>query len=254
MKPPAHITPNALVTQMTGLAYERRNAFAQGEVDAITLSVAEQRHVGTSIEDMKRIYNERTVLFNAERTHEAPKRKLILPPNFFTITYSEKTHLYCLPPALLPHLPADTVSTYSDCFYGELHEVQSVCYTIEKDGKDVDMNRNITYELRGLHEPLYTISEIDESKESVQWIPLAHEEQSLRIERQVVEEQAEDQTEQFFYNDRFEKFRDGLENADFYTDFVRMRENEATVCISSLLQCIRRGERVPPYDNIADYT
>lgn len=254
MKPPAHISPNALVTQMTGLAYERRHAFSQGEVDAVTLSVNEQRHVGTSVEDMKRIYNERTVSFSAERTREAPERKLILPPNFFTITYREKTHLACLPPALLPRLPADTVSTYSDCFYGELHEVQSVCYIIEKDGKDIDVNRDITYELRGLHEPLYTISEVDESKESVQWIPLAHEGRSLRIERQVPEEQAEDQTEQFFYNAGFEKFRDGLENADFYTDFVRMRENEATVCISALLQCIRRGSRIPGYDEIADYT
>lgn len=254
MKPSAHITPNALVTQMTALAYERRHAFAQGEIDAVSLSVNEQRHVGTSVEDMKRIYDERTVLFNAERTQEDTERKLILPPNFFTITYSEKTHLHHLPPALIHRLPTDTVSTYSDCFYGELLEIQSVRYTVEKDGRDIDMNRDITYELRGLHEALYTISEVDESKESVQWIPLAHEGQSLRIERQVLEEQVEDQTEQFFYNDGFEKFRDGLENADFYTDFVRMRENEATVCISALLQCIRRGSRIPRYDEIADYT
>jgi hypothetical protein len=254
MKPPAHITPNALVTQMTALAYERRYAFSQGEIDATTLCINEQRHVGTSVEDIKRIYDERTVSFTAERTQEDAERKLILPPNLFTITYSEKTHLSQLPPALTPHLPAETVSTYSDCFFGELHEVQSVRYTVEKDGRDIDMNRDITYELRGLHETLYTISEIDESKESVQWIPLAHDGQSLRVERRISEEQAEDQTEQFFYNDQFEKFRDGLTNADFYADFVRMRENEATVCISALLQCIRRGSRIPSYDEIADYT
>ena len=254
MKSPAHISPNTLVTQMTALAYERRHTFSQGEVDAVTLSVSEQQHVGTSVEDTQRIYDERSVIFNAERRQSTPSRRLILPPDFFTIKYSQKTHLPSLPPALIPHLPEETVHAYKNCFYGELHEIQSVLYTVEKDGDDIDINRDIMYGLHGTDGVLYDNNEIDESKESVQWVPVAHEQQSLRIERRIEEEQADDQTEQFFYDDRFEKFRDGLGNADFWMDLCRMREKEATVCISALLQCIRRGSRIPHYDEIADYT
>lgn len=252
MKINASISPNSLVTQMKAFAYERNYAFQTAQVDAALLTATEQIRVGQSVDDMKPIYDERGITLRAERTAGRGSGRLILPPDLFTMNYYEKTHLATLPMVLTPYLQPEVITSYQNCFYGELYERRGIVYTVEKDGDDIDISRDISYALHGTTEPLYEVSEIDESKDKVRWIPLAHEQRTLRVEQRIQEEQVDDQIDQLTYNARFEDFRDGIGNADFYAEFVGMRTSEAAICISALIGCLRHGSPIPAYDQLID--
>jgi hypothetical protein len=252
MKINASVSPNSLITQMTVFAYESSHAFQVGQVDAAKTIHAEEIRVGISLDATKSLYDERSIAFRAKRLTAPPDRHRIISPHLFIVKYFEKTHLPGLPEALAPHLSPETKDAYQNCFYGELHEIRGIEYKVEKDGDDIDISRNISYALHGTAGALYEIGEVDESDEKVQWIPLAHEQRSLRIEERIQEEQVDDQIEQLTFNAHFKNFRDGVGNADFYAELVDMRTKEAAICISALVHCLKRGSRIPAYDQLID--
>ena len=256
MNSPEHISPASLFAQMSSLAYERNEEFRRGAQDSCKLSIETEIDAeSTAIDNLGNIVpllNKKSVSFRAERTDAPVRRNKVPLPTAFDIVYADQVHLNSLPEAVAPHLGQDVLDEYIVCNPGDIQRIHGVTYRIENDGGDIDITRNVTYTLQGLYGPIYEIGEIDESPDSVQWVPVAHEQKSLRIERRVIPEQVEDQLEQLPYDATFDDFRDGLSNSSFYNELVALREQEATLCISALLRCLTHGRRIPRFDEILD--
>lgn len=249
-------TPDILFSQLLDFAYENDPDFRSGKSLA-SESIWRQKFAPTYPPELYELndtggdeeeeeadeeeYDAKSISFEAIRSFQSKKQL----PHRITIGFELMTQLWTLPPNLLPHLSEEIKEQYHATKPGDLHSLQSVEYVVRNDDGDIDITRNLGYILRDhVENVLYAACEIDESNPH-EFIPLAHEQTTLRIPLVVAEEQHPDMVDQLLYDEQFSDLFDGVASMEFYETLVEGRDSEATLCILSLMKRLKTRESIP---------
>lgn len=246
-----HTSPASLFDQLTTFSYEQDPEFARGDSDVMRIKRATQNAASyLTSEDGETtlpLYDEKKILFRAERPQEEKKSKRPNLPISFIIQQEIITQLPCIPGSLIEQLKDDLEDCYDTLESGDFNTLQYVHYSVtreEDDITDISIDRNIGYILRDYDDTLYETSELIGQPEP-QYVPIAHDQQTLRVFSPIKQDAVEDRIEQVSYNALFEEIFDGVSNMKFYDEFVKTRDAEATIGILGLVNCLQKRRALP---------
>jgi hypothetical protein len=245
------IPPVSLFNQLTAFSYEQDPEFARGDSDTMRVKRATQNTASYLTSDDGEmtfpLYDEKKILFRAERSSQEDTSKRPNLPISFIIRQEIITQLHCLPGTLVEQLKDELEDCYDTPESGDFNTLQYVHYSVtrdEDDTTDISIDRNIGYILRDYDDILYETSELIGQPEP-QYVPIAHDQQTLRVFSPIKQDAVEDRIEQVSYNALFEEIFDGVSNMKFYNEYVKTRDADATIGIIGLVNCIQKRRALP---------
>ena len=241
-----------LFNKLTAFAYAQDPDFARGESDVMhverstKIAAAFLKNVDSSQQVPR--YNEKKILFRAEREPSEEDMRDPSDPIGFLVQQEITTQLPGVPKALRSHLAEALDGCYDTPDSGDFNTVLFAHYSVMKeDDNSVKIDRNIGYELRDYEHTIYEVSELVGQPEP-EIVPLAHRQRTLRVYPPIQQEAASDRIEQMTYNILFENLLDRTSNMQLFQELARAREADATVAILGLVTCLRQRETLP--DNL----
>jgi hypothetical protein len=244
-----HPSPSSLFNQLTSFSYAHDPDFALGASDAMQIerstqvSTASLRDNDTGEEIP--LYDEKKILFRAERDHTEEDFRDPSQPSTFAIQQEIITQLPGIPGTLREQLGYEAQDGGDWFESSDFNKVQYVHYGVKReDDGEITIDRNIGYMLRDYENILYETSEII-GQPAPEYIPIAHRQQTLRVFSPIKQEAAEDEIEQVSYNAIFDEIFDGVSNMRFFHELVQTREADATISILGLVECLKRRWVVP---------
>lgn len=237
----------ALVRHLTLAAYTMDADFRHGYSHA-TEHIKSSKYLRGLIdpgdETVQPIYDQQSIYFSAERDFTIEPSKKITQPKSFTVRYDMETQIEELPPALRNYLKPDDIELYDSVEFGDLNTLQTVEYKIDNDDM-IDISRNISYMLRdGDQDIIYSTSETDETGK-FEFVHLAHEQQTLVVNKVIHEEKIHDEIDQIPFYIKFDDMFSSMESSSFYNELVQARDTEASICILALIKSLKKGSPIP---------
>lgn len=241
------LTPSALFHQLTSFAYEKDYEFSKDLSQGMTIERQSLIYAGYSDAEEDESwtgeprYDRYIVSLLARRLSAGtpPRGKKVAPPTFFKVNYQKDTIDTQIPPHL--HQYVDQESVKQD---EELHIIQKIEYDVSQDEiMGVDIQRNISYQLLdSVGMSLYHSAEI--AKTDAEAYLTANASNPL-LTQHMNEERHPDTYGQFFYDETFSDLLDGALHPEFYTDLLKERDAEASLCIQALLRSLKSNHRIP---------
>lgn len=237
---------SSLVDQLTNIAYELDEDFKTGMSDSTDLKRATKFCVALADEDDTPLYNKRSLTFTATREALERKRHKPLRPHLFVVKFRTTTQLSDIPDALKHTVDHTLVENL--CLLGEVGdftERQTVKYTVDASDGDVDITRNISYNLLAdRHINIHHVAEADDSTQ-YEHVPLPHEQSTLHIMHRQQHEQIDDIAARIPYELTYSDMIDGVGNSEFFNELAAAREAEATLAILALVRSLKSGKALP---------
>lgn len=248
-QPSSAPTPEQLFSRLTSLAYKHDSQFERGHTDAMDLERKVRMFAGQvptedDYNDMLPIYNDQLIRFSAEREFSLTKHRQPTHPVGFAIQQEITKQVSRIPDSIMSRIDPEVAECYEMSEPGDLNVVTFVHYAVLREDGDIAINRNIGYKLRDLNEVVYESSELI-GQPAPQLITLAHRQETLRRFEPIKEEAVEDQIEQLFFNEKFDTFRDGVANMEFFMEFSSARDADATTSILGLAKCLNQRRPLP---------
>lgn len=245
------ISPSLLFNKLTAFSYSQDPDFKRGESDVMKIErTTKLATANLQCEETKEntpLYDEKTLLFYAERAHSEEDFRQSKNPASFKIQQEIITQLPGVPTTLREQLEEQLEGCDISLDSGNFNKVQYVHYSVDRDEDDeILIDRNIGYILRDYDDVLYETSELIGQPEP-EYVPIAHNQQSLRVYSPIKEDSVEDQIQQVSFNAIFEEIFDGASNMHFYHEFVKNRDIDAVVSILSLVRCLKERRTLPDH-------
>lgn len=249
-------SPSSLFNQLTAFSYEQDPDFALGFSDVMELSRSTK--IATALLNCEDgvelpLYDEKKIIFRAERKHTDEDYRQPDQPNGFTIKQEIVTQLPGIPKLLMSQLDGELDECYDSSEPGDFNKIQFVEYAVSHNEEgEVSIDRNIGYALCDYDITVYEISETSGQPEA-QYIALAHRQKSLRVMPPIKQDAAEDKIEQISYDALFKDIFDSTSNIQLYQELTKTRETDATISILGLVECLKRRWTLPDQLVLAKY-